>query len=78
MQKVLRLPAVIELSGLSRSTIYRLIKLGKFPAPVRIGEAATAWLPADIDAWFATLPSQTPSIYKEAKQLLAVKAGARL
>ena len=78
MQRILRLPAVIEYTGLSRSSIYRLIDKGAFPAPILIGEKATAWLPADIDAWFATLPSQTPSIYKEAKQLLAVKAGARL
>ena len=78
MQKIFRLPAVIELSGLSRSSIYRLIKLGKFPAPVRIGEAATAWLEDDLKAWLESVSSQTPSIYKEAKQLLAVKAGARL
>ena len=77
MQKILRLPSVIELSGLSRSTIYRLIKLGKFPAPVRIGEKATAWLEDDLRAWLAELPNKTPSIYKEARAILSGKPGAK-
>ena len=77
MQKILRLPSVIELSGLSRSTIYRLIKLGKFPAPVRIGEKATAWLEDDLRAWLAELPNKTPSIYKEARAILSGKTGAK-
>lgn len=35
---LLRLPKVIERTGLSRSSIYALITKGMFPAPVRIGE----------------------------------------
>ena len=36
MRKLLRLPAVIEATGLSRASIYRLIQMGKFPPPIRI------------------------------------------
>ena len=77
MRPLLRLPAVIELTNLSRSSIYRLIKLGKFPAPVRIGEKATAWLEEDLKAWLAECPKQTPSIYKEARAILSGKTGAK-
>ena len=34
-QKILRLKAVQEYTGLSRSTIYAMLKLGKFPESVK-------------------------------------------
>ena len=49
----LRLPKVIERTGLSRSLIYAMIKEGRFPAPVRIGLRAVAWHEADLLAWAA-------------------------
>jgi prophage regulatory protein len=51
---LLRLPAVIELTGYGRSSIYSLIKQAKFPAPVRLaGGGAVAWRAGDIKAWIA-------------------------
>ena len=50
-QKLLRLGGVRERVPYSRSTIYSLIKLGKFPKPISLGERAVAWLEADIDEW---------------------------
>lgn len=49
----LRFPAVIERTGLSRSTIYLRVNNGTFPAPLKIGVRAIAWLEAEIDAWLA-------------------------
>lgn len=44
MQKrLLRLPEVREAVGLSRSEIYRLISLKRFPAPIPLGERIVAW-----------------------------------
>lgn len=49
---LLRMPAVCELTGYKRSSIYNLIKAGKFPASVRLaGGGAVAWRTADISAW---------------------------
>lgn len=48
-----RLPTVKARTGLSRSEIYRRIALGDFPRPVKIGERATAFNSAEIDAWIA-------------------------
>lgn len=54
MTKFLRLPVVIERTGLSRSTIYDQMERGEFPRPVKIGARAIAW-PADrLDAWMAS------------------------
>ncbi len=48
---VLRLPQVIQLVGLSRSSIYLLIQRGLFPKPVQLSLRAVAWRQADIEAW---------------------------
>jgi prophage regulatory protein len=52
--KALRLPAVKELTGLSRSSIYRLVQLGRFPAPVKLSERASAWRESEINQWLAS------------------------
>lgn len=54
--RILRLPAVIERVGLSRSAIYARMAKGQFPRPLRIGARAVGWLEADIDEWLATRP----------------------
>lgn len=51
--QLLRLPAVIERTGLSRSSIYRAIAVGTFPKSVPLGEHAIGFLAADIDRWIA-------------------------
>jgi prophage regulatory protein len=43
---ILRLPAVKESTGLSRSTLYLRIANGVFPHPVSLGGRAVGW-PAD-------------------------------
>ena len=52
MRKLLRLPAVKELTGISRSSIYRLVSEGKFPKPIHVKvPKMTAWNSDDIDNW---------------------------
>jgi prophage regulatory protein len=46
-----RLPTVLKVTGLGRSTIYRWIAEGSFPAPVRLGPRAVAWRWSDLDRW---------------------------
>ncbi|HEU5296707.1 MAG TPA: AlpA family transcriptional regulator [Burkholderiaceae bacterium] len=51
-QRVLaRLPTVLKMTGLGRSTIYRWIADGSFPPPVRLGPRAVAWQWSDLDEW---------------------------
>lgn len=50
-QKFLRLPAVMEVTGKSRTTIYEGIKAGTFPASFHIGPRAVAWDAGAIAAW---------------------------
>jgi prophage regulatory protein len=48
---LLRLPSVAAQTGLSKSEIYRRIKDGKFPQPIKLGARAVAWPAAQIEAW---------------------------
>lgn len=48
---LLRLPEVISRCGIQRSTIYRRVKSGDFPEPIRLGTRATVWAESEIDAW---------------------------
>jgi len=50
-QTVLRLPIVKARVGLSRSTIYKFIAEGTFPAAVRLGPRAVGWLEHEIQDW---------------------------
>lgn len=50
---LLRLPQVIDRVGLRRSSLYRRVAEGTFPAPVKLGVRAVAWDSRAIDAWIA-------------------------
>jgi prophage regulatory protein len=47
----LRFAAVQSQTGLSRTTIHRLVKAGAFPAPKRLGVRAVGWLSSDLARW---------------------------
>lgn len=49
--RFLRRPAVQDISGLSRSQIYRLMQAGQFPKAINIGERAVAWRESEINQW---------------------------
>jgi prophage regulatory protein len=51
MKSLLRLPEVRRRVGLSRSEIYRLISLGRFPRGVPLGERIRAWDSDEIQIW---------------------------
>ena len=53
-RRVLRRPEVEERVGLARSTLYKLIGLGKFPEPIRLGTNSVGWLESDIEEWLAS------------------------
>ena len=55
-RRLLRLPAVLERTGLGRSALYALMKAGTFPRPLRIGARAVAWLEDEVDEWIRKRP----------------------
>lgn len=49
--RAIRIDEVCKLTGLGRTTIWRAVKEGRFPKPIKLGERAVGWLESDIVAW---------------------------
>ena len=44
---------------ISRSTIYRLMREGRFPSPIRVGDRAVRWKESEINKYLANRPRAT-------------------
>ena len=68
-ERLLRLPEVLRLCGLSRSAVYDLIANRDFPPAVRIGARTVAWRHSEVQQWIATRPRATGFLgrYREEK-----------
>jgi prophage regulatory protein len=51
---LIREPECARLTGLSRSTRWRLERVGQFPPRRRISPGCSAWLRAEVLAWIAS------------------------
>lgn len=49
--RILRLPTVLERTGLSRATLYRKVQAGSFPKQVAISTRCTGWRESAINEW---------------------------
>ena len=55
-QRIFRLPQVLSMYNISKPTVYRLIKEGKFPKPLKLaGKRAVGWRKKDLIAWEESL-----------------------
>ena len=58
VSRFVRLAAVRQMTGLGRSTIYRLMAARQFPASVQLSSRAVGWRLSDLEQWSrARLPS---------------------
>ena len=62
-ERIIRLKAVLERTGLTRSTLYRKIQLGTFPRQLRISVRCAGWRESDVEAWL-----RNPIFYSAAAQ----------
>lgn len=51
--KIIRWPEVKERVALSRTTVWRLIQQGTFPAPVKLTDRLVGWREAEIASWLS-------------------------
>lgn len=85
--RILREPEVIHRTGLSHSTIWRLMAKAEFPACVQLTAHSIGWRESDIDEWIESRPvgrtavrvsrkEETPApIAKKADALRTGRAG---
>ena len=48
---ILRLPQVLDRTGLSRSSIYAKVSAGDFPEPISLGARAVGWIEDEVLSW---------------------------
>ena len=51
MTKVLKAKQVAEEINISVPQVYKLVSLGRFPKPIKLGERGSGWLTSEIDDW---------------------------
>ena len=59
-KRFLRIKAVIDMVGKSRTAIYRDMQAGTFPAAVQLGARAVGWDSDDIAKWQAERIAASP------------------
>ena len=64
--KLLRLKAVMEATGLGRSSIYKFIAQGTFPKPVSLGGRNVGWVDHEIEEWIAERVADRDRILNQA------------
>jgi prophage regulatory protein len=51
MERLIRMPEVVHLTGLSKRTIHRLEETGRFPRRRQLGRRAVGWPEHFVSAW---------------------------
>jgi len=51
--RVLRTPEVLEIVGVSSTTLWRWVSAGTFPASRQIGPNVVGWLESEVEEWIA-------------------------
>ena len=54
--RLIREKEVLKLTGLSRSTLHRMVDAGEFPPPVRTSRRSVAWRLREVLAWLESRP----------------------
>ncbi len=49
--RLIRMKEVMHLTGLSRPSVYRLMKDGTFPNSIDLGERSVAWVDDEVHEW---------------------------
>ena len=52
-QRFIRRKEVQAKTGLGASSIYAMMKQGKFPKAITLSERRVAWIESDVDSWIA-------------------------
>ncbi len=50
-ERFLRMPEIVERTGLCKATIYNKINDGSFPKQIPIGSNIVVWLESDLQDW---------------------------
>ena len=58
VKKLMTVKEVCEALGLSRVTIWRMVKDGKFPKPIKVSERKRVWPVTDVEGYLNKLEAE--------------------
>lgn len=61
MTRVLTLSEVLEITKVSRSTLYGMLDRDEFPRPMKLGERKNGWTDTQVEAWITERADQAQS-----------------
>ncbi len=47
-ERLLRLPQVMEITGLARSTVWYFVKIKRLPKPIKLSSRVTVWKESEL------------------------------
>lgn len=51
MSQILKLPEVKRITGLSGSSVYRLISKSEFPKQIKLSSRSSGWIKSEVEQW---------------------------
>lgn len=67
--KFLRINEVLEMTGLSRSALYRLLDTGSFPQQIELGSRSVAWAKHEVEEWMESRIDENRSVAWKPEQV---------
>ena len=57
--EMLRMTDVLKRTGMSRTSLYRKLRVGAFPTPLELSSNAIGWHAHEVDDWIGSRPRRT-------------------
>jgi prophage regulatory protein len=54
MDSFLKIEEVMKVTSLSKATIYRFVREGNFPRPLKLGRRSSSWAESEITEWIVS------------------------
>jgi prophage regulatory protein len=72
--RLIDLQEVMRRTGLKRDSIYRMGKLQRMPAPVKVSDWASRWVESEIDAYIANRIASRDALLARSTPIVSAEA----
>jgi prophage regulatory protein len=77
MKQVIRMSQLVQMLGVSKSTIHRLRKAGQFVQPITLGPRSVGYYVQDINNWLNNRSNSSPKNFDDCHDKLSLPDKAR-
>ena len=66
--KFIKLPEVVSICCMSKTSIYAAIRQGRFPKPVKLGNRCAVWVKSEVHGWVESCIASSREATESAKR----------